>query len=248
LSFAKKIIAATLSIGLLAQPLTLDWPAMAVVWNVAQGQWTTIARATECEHFDMGGEVTPRGDPVKLCFGRLNRLWVSHGDWDHIGFIGKYQSRLTGLCLGQPVTGRLSLRKQILLRRLPACGGVLSKEILRNLWSPPPGSKTMASNDASHVFAWRGMLFPGDAPARSERNWRNLATPLNIRILFAGHHGSRTSTSRELLHSLPYLHQAIASARRAKYGHPHAETAKRLNDQGIPLLSTEVWGNIRLDL
>jgi beta-lactamase superfamily II metal-dependent hydrolase len=41
---------------------------------------------------------------------------------------------------------------------------------------------------------------------------------------------------------------AISSARKAKYGHPHIETIWLLKKRGVPLLRTEDWGTIALEL
>lgn len=66
----------------------------------------------------------------------------------------------------------------------------------------------------------------------------------SVRVLALGHHGSRTSTSKDLLKELPNLKLAIASARKRRYGHPHRETVEALGKFKVPILSTEDWGNI----
>jgi len=107
------------------------------------------------------------------------------------------------------------------------------------------------SNDASRVF-WlpaAGALIPGDSTTAKEAQWGpRLAQPASIRLLVLGHHGSRTSTSRGLLQRLRGLKQAVASARFARYGHPHASVAQRLRLHGVALVSTEDWGTLHFEI
>ena len=56
------------------------------------------------------------------------------------------------------------------------------------------------------------------------------------------------STSDDLLNRLPNLRLVIASARFARYHHPSIETVTRLRARGVPLLRTEDWGSIALQL
>jgi competence protein ComEC len=107
-------------------------------------------------------------------------------------------------------------------------------------------SVKITSNDLSRVFQWKNILIPGDSPIKQERIWGH-NSDTRSQILILGHHGSRTSTSDTLLNHLPNLKFAIASARKSVYGHPHKEVLQRLKTHHIPLLRTEVWGNIILE-
>jgi competence protein ComEC len=65
--------------------------------------------------------------------------------------------------------------------------------------------------------------------------------------LILGHHGSQTSSSQAFLtQARPGL--AIASARRARYGHPHRKVVSRLRQKKIPTLTTEDWGSLFFSL
>lgn len=125
---------------------------------------------------------------------------------------------------------------------------------------PPPADGSTPSrrhasrssaNDASRVFLLPAAraLIPGDSTTAKEAQWSpRLAQPASIRLLVLGHHGSRTSTSPGLLQRLRGLKQAIASARFARYGHPHASVAKRLRLHRVALVSTEDWGTLRFEM
>ena len=73
-----------------------------------------------------------------------------------------------------------------------------------------------------------------------------IANLTEAQYLLLGHHGSRTSTSEQLLVGLPHLKLAIASSRHRRFGHPHLETQLRLKSHHVPLITTEDWVNIHL--
>lgn len=207
-----------------------------IVWNVGQGLWTTHSSVIGCVHVDMGGEFAPFAKIQKLCAGKPNYLFLSHWDSDHSRFISRFQKRISEVCLLDALAEPQKLRRKIVLR---PCRQHLSK--YERLWQ---GAHSGSQNDQSHVvFNWKfRALLPGDSPSAQERRWL-MKVPRATRVLLLGHHGSRTSTSAGLLARLPQLKMAIASARKKKYGHPHAETQNRLKKYKIPLLKTEDWGN-----
>ncbi len=85
-------------------------------------------------------------------------------------------------------------------------------------------------------------LFTGDAETSSENEMILLGRNLDVDVLKLGHHGSRTSTSMQLiLASSPRL--AIYQAQPGnQYGHPHQETLDRLGGAGVPVFGTGVAG------
>lgn len=91
------------------------------------------------------------------------------------------------------------------------------------------------------------MLLTGDSTKIQEKIWPKKLF-ISYNYLTLGHHGSRTSTSAELLNSLKNLKQAIVQARYKKYKPSHYSVVYRLKDYKVPLLKTEDWGNILLEL
>jgi competence protein ComEC len=65
----------------------------------------------------------------------------------------------------------------------------------------------------------------------------------DIELLVLGHHGSRYSTSPELLHAL-CPDYAIVSVGENSFGHPSFETLTRLADSQIPVFRTDYMGTI----
>lgn len=209
-----------------------------VVWNVGQGSWSTMVSASECWHFDRGGEFFP-GKYRKLCGQKRQRLFLSHWDWDHVGGVGSLDS---STCLVKRPLGSSSTRKMRLLARFSECSapdsGVIS-------WSPLLGRD---SNESSHIFVAKSILIPGDSTIAAEKKWLRALPLKSVKILLLGHHGSKTSTSQELLNALPGVRQAVSSARWRRYKHPHPEVVARLMKSRVPMLRTEDWGNIWFEL
>ena len=114
----------------------------------------------------------------------------------------------------------------------------------------PDPFRCKETNTESIVFRIRGAggtaLLTGDFTVQGEREL--LATDIDIRsdILKLGHHGSKTSSSREFLRRVaPEL--AIASAgKNNKFHHPSKQVVERLDSLRIPLLNTAKDGSIRI--
>lgn len=239
--------AVLLSILLSATP-TAHYPSLVgqVVWNVGQGQWFTAISKDHCYHFDMGGEIAPLKKIRYHCKLRKNIVFLSHWDWDHISFLKSKQLRsFENICIAKMPQGKTSPSKASLLASYKACSetSILrpSPSQLPVVWSP---SKFRNPNESSHVFIYREWLLPGDSTKNQEKIWQHKVQLKQIRFLLLGHHGSHTSTSEDLLKSLPFLRVAVASARFKKHGHPHSKVQGRLKVRKVPLLKTEDWGSI----
>ena len=232
-----------------------------VIWNIGQGQWITVVTNNVCIHFDMGGEWLPnygnrRTPPVlKLCSDKLNRVYLSHSDMDHIKFLSWGMDHLPQLCDAAPPLDPMNARKRALIAKVPRCHSPLPTREVKVV-EITPRFKThefRGHNDFSRIFIiygpYRAILIPGDSEAHAEAVWsKRLYNLPPVQILVAGHHGSKTSTSQTLLRALPNLQIAVASARKARYGHPDPIVVARLRADGVPLLRTEIWGNIALQL
>lgn len=221
-----------------------------VIWNVGQGQFVSDISAITCSHFDMGGEFFPWQKIFAQCKYKNNRAFLSHWDWDHIGALSKVKNSFAGiLCIAVAPLGLASLKKMKLISSFPQCPDYLVHN-MPQVWKPTEkqNSKLKAdSNAKSQVLLTRNILMPGDSTINQEKLWRRLPWIKKTRVLVLGHHGSRTSTSEELLAALPNLKMAISSARWSRYHHPHPMVEARLSHAGVSLLRTEDWGNIWIE-
>jgi competence protein ComEC len=67
---------------------------------------------------------------------------------------------------------------------------------------------------------------------------------LRADVYKAGHHGSRTASSDELLSAVRPSLAVISCGRRNKYGHPAPETLARLRERGLAVARTDEDGTV----
>lgn len=105
-------------------------------------------------------------------------------------------------------------------------------------------------NDSSIVAIMRyqdiEMLFTGDAGTAVEQEILAKYPSLQVEILKAGHHGSRTSTSKALLHAVNPQAVIISAGKDNTYGHPHREVVERIERSGAQLYRTDTQGDITI--
>lgn len=215
-----------------------------VVWNIGQGQWLTHITTDRCLHFDVGGEFKTfnriRSYFIQFCSQKSNEIYLTHWDYDHILNLPQLVRHSSKVCWQvKPLIGlQKKMSQKILDLNISSCK---NKPEANEIWHPKEFKNT---NDASIVFSHKNVLISGDSPQSQEKIWSSQMNLQNIRVLLLGHHGSKTSTSRELLSALPSLKMTIASARYQKYKHPHFKNVELLKKKNIPLLKTEDWGNL----
>lgn len=90
------------------------------------------------------------------------------------------------------------------------------------------------------------ILFTGDAEAPAELEMIRRGHDLSADILHVGHHGSRTSTSREFLEAVRPKVAVYSAGAGNEYGHPHAEVIERLLEYGVAIYGTDVHGTIKV--
>lgn len=231
----------------LSSAQNLEFKNIWIVWDIGQGQWVTHVMADACMHFDIGGEVGSYKyvdrQLKRNCLGKENILFLSHWDFDHYFNITSLAKNFSNLCWAiRPELNKegISIQK-ILDLNLSPCP-ILNFEFFNvKSWIPRTGR---TSNDFSIVNMTDQFLLPGDSTTKQEKQWDQILDLQSTRVLVLGHHGSRTSTSADLLQHLPGLKMAVASARLRKYGHPHKETLARLQKNKTPVLRTEDWGSL----
>ena len=125
------------------------------------------------------------------------------------------------------------------------------------LWPDPGRVPSEASDDGSTVndasivllgsFEGRRVLLVGDAEAEVEAELVSRGLP-SVDLLKAGHHGSRTSTTAELVAATRPRVAAISVGARNDYGHPSRDVLARLQDAGAIVLRTDQVGTIDVAL
>jgi competence protein ComEC len=212
--------------------------------------------------FDIGGRVLA---PALWARGvrTLTTLGITHGDPDHLGGAAAVVDVFApaSLWLGLPVP--LHQPTQELIARAAAAridlaerragedlewGGVR----LRVLNPPAPDwERRRVRNDDSIVIEVHygdvAILLTGDISAAVERAIAPQLTAAPIRILKVAHHGSRTSTSRELLEAWRPQIAVISCGRGNTFGHPAPEVVDRLAAMGARIYRTDRDGEVTVD-
>ncbi len=76
-------------------------------------------------------------------------------------------------------------------------------------------------------------MFMGDAGIDKEKDILNKYNISNVDVLKVGHHGSKTSSSKELINSINPKYSIISVGKNNRYGHPNKEVLETLKDTKI---------------
>lgn len=211
-----------------------------VFWNVGQGSWTSYITDQYCLHIDSGGTRLP---PHQHCKNKPNFLFLTHYDWDHIGFAQRLHRSLPLMCLWEEVPPNTPLKKKHFLKRIPLCQKQ-NLPALKRIYR----SKFSKKNE-SHAYLLEGQfLITGDSDHQIEKKFSHLKELKAVRLVLAGHHGSRTSLSPKLLASMKSLEMILASCLKRRYGHPHKETLMKAKKFKKALFTTELYGSVAFEL
>lgn len=93
--------------------------------------------------------------------------------------------------------------------------------------------------DGNHSF-----VMCGDAEAPAEADMVHSGQTLSADVLKSGHHGSRTSSSREFLEAVSPSWAVISCGTDNSYGHPHSETMEQYSQYNIQVFRTDEKGTI----
>ena len=90
------------------------------------------------------------------------------------------------------------------------------------------------------------LLFTGDAGIESEKYILNNYELSNYDILKVGHHGSRTSSSKEFIDKVNPVYALISVGKNNKFGHPNKEALNNLENSKV--YRTDQDGSIMLKI
>jgi len=204
----------------------------------------------------------------KLGVRRIDRLVLTHSHPDHIGGLAFVARTFPVGEFWEPARGGIGesyeqLRAALAERRVPrrplAAGDefVFAGGVKLTVLSPPVGAASRQPsadegemNDESLVFRLGfgsfGMLFTADAGFPAEERMLAGSAELASTVLKAGHHGSRYSTSEQLLSRVSPSLALISAGRGNSFGLPAQQTIERLRIRGVQIRRTDLDGTIEL--
>ncbi|MGM0602120.1 MAG: DNA internalization-related competence protein ComEC/Rec2 [Bacillota bacterium] len=187
---------------------------------------------------------------------KIDFLLITHFDSDHAGsaeFIID-RKKIGAVLIPEPLKNNqyynLIKQKHSKILEVSETNSLQIGQVNLNFLNPPAETEAADKNDNSVVFLLQygrtKMLFTGDLSVEGERRLIKKYKIGKINILKAGHHGSKTSTSAELLDTMaPDL--AVISVGRNNYGHPSDEVIKKLQERNIRYVRTDRDGAVILE-
>jgi len=235
--------------------------------NVGQGDAIFIDSPQHTRVLVDGGKnrkvLTELGKILPFADKRIDVVIATHPDADHIGGLPEVVSRYKVGMFMEPGVKSLNSIDDELHRRLDEkntakliarrgmtinLGGGAKLQIL----FPTQDVSNWETNRASVVgrltYGDRKFLLTGDSPIPIEKVLISLDEKmLDVDVLKAGHHGSRTSTSLEFAEAVSPDYAVISAGKDNSYGHPHQEVLDILEKVGSKILSTAERGTIKFE-
>ena len=96
------------------------------------------------------------------------------------------------------------------------------------------------------VYGGKSFLFTGDAEKEVELDLADSGAVIDSDVLKVGHHGSKTSSSKDFLEAVSPEICVIMCGENNDYGHPHKEVLDRLKKYTDGIYRTDICGSIVL--
>ncbi len=226
--------------------------------DVGQGQSIILQNKNQYYVVDCGGdsasEAADRTAKELKSQGvfRIDGVIVTHYDEDHAGGVAQLLSRVPADKLYLPVTNE----ENDILSELTASHSdkiVWVQEIFAQKSDDLtiiPAEPGQDGNESSLCVLFQpencDILITGDRSFEGERQLMEQIDLPDLEILVAGHHGSKTSTSLELLRKTRPEAVIISVGTDNRYGHPTEETLNRLDLFGCTVYRTDLKGTVTL--
>ena len=226
--------------------------------DVGQGQCLLLQNEGKYYMVDCGGDSDEKAadEASKLLLSqgifRLDGLIVTHYDKDHAGGVDELLSRVSADKLYLPeFDGENDIRQELAQEYSDKIHWVTEDMSLADAGITIYASQqTTDTNESSLCILFQpekcDILITGDRSFDGEQELLDRVTLPDLEILVAGHHGSRTSTSLELLKATCPELALISVGADNRYGHPTKETLERLNMFGCLVYRTDLEGTIIL--
>ena len=229
------------------------------VLNVGQGQSVVLRCEDKTYLVDCGGDTEDGAADIAAEYlmsqgiFHLDGVIVTHYDSDHIGGIPLLLSRVDASELYMPIPTEEDADTAEQLGR--SCG-TYATYVQQNMTIAVgtgileiivPEENT-SGNENGICVLFRAdncdILITGDRDIAGEKQLLQQVALPDLEILVAGHHGSKYSTSIELLEATTPEYVFVSAGKDNPYGHPSEELLERLSEFGCTVYCTADQGNI----
>ena len=188
---------------------------------------------------NVGNKIIPYLKTVGIT--QIDYLVVSHGDFDHMGEginlvnnfkvdnlifnCGPYNDLEKELI---KVLNKKKIKYYACIRELRISGYKMYFLNTREYDNENDNSSVVYFNYDGYKF-----LFMGDAGIEKEQDILNKYNIGDIEVLKVGHHGSKTSSSKEFINEINPKYSIVSVGKNNRYGHPNKEVLNNLSDSKI---------------
>jgi len=236
----------------------------AVAVDVGQGASTLIHSGERTALVDCGSLTNPRQAGAAVAnamdtygWKQLDWLVLTHYHADHAGGLAgllarvKVRELLLPQLLDSEDQGDLQREVLALAERYGVEVSYVEEPVERILDRAaltvyPPVTEGSTNEEGLTILCSVGefeLLITGDMNAAAEKKLIEAYALPDIEVLMAGHHGSRYSTSEELLETV-WPEVGVVSVGENSFGHPTQEAMGRMAAAGMTLYRTDWQGNV----
>lgn len=188
---------------------------------------------------------------------KIDKLILTHGDMDHIGGANSIIKELKVEEILLPSVAEPSAMEEEIKAEAEKKGINIVHVSSGYRWgnadhqfyilSPDKNFKGERNSGSLAIFARFGGLawfFGGDLDKLGEERIIQRYPELTVDVLKAGHHGSKTSSSEAFLLQIKPKAAFISVGEENRFGHPHQEVIKLLNEVNAVIYRTDLQGAI----
>lgn len=197
--------------------------------------------------------------------GKLDYVFVSHGDVDHyIGIEEMLNRQVKGVRIKQLVLpynykqdkallelAKFAIQNNVSVAVIKADQRITEGDLQIACVQPDEREMFLEGNAGSMVldvsFREFDMLLTGDVEKEGEEQLVHNLSLKTYDILKVAHHGSKYSTTEDFLEAIKPRIALISAGKNNSYGHPHAETLRRLKKCHCRVFETTECGAIMVE-
>ncbi len=172
-----------------------------------------------------------------LGISQIESLITSHGDFDHMGeainLVNSFKVEKVVFNCGELSDLEKELIKVLDKKKIKYYSCIDKLDNLYFLKTREYDDENDNSNVIYTELSGYKFLFMGDAGVTTEKEVLNNYNLTDIDVLKVGHHGSKTSSSKDFINKINPKYSIISVGKNNRYGHPNKEVLENLDNSTI---------------